>query len=79
MSAQAGTSLIAIKSARHGVIDMTSQEAQAFLRAAIECRRWMQARDEILAALKGDPVAISNNFKEVERMRVREREENDNG
>ena len=59
---------------------MTDQSKQAtaadYLAAAIECRRWMKTRDEILAALKGDPVAIANNFKEVERMRVREREEN---
>ena len=36
-----------------------------------------KAEREILAALAGDPVAISNTWKEVERMRVREREEND--
>ena len=57
---------------------MTEKEFEALMRTAIECRRWKAARDEILAALAGDGVAISNNFKEVERMRMREYEEKDN-
>ena len=54
---------------------MTDEQAQAFLRAAIECRRWIQARDEILAALAGDAVAIARNQSEVARIRERERED----
>jgi hypothetical protein len=34
--------------------------------------RWQRARDQILAALRGDPVAIAENYKEVERLRQRE-------
>ena len=34
--------------------------------------RWQHARDQILAALKGDPVAVAENYKEVQRIRHRE-------
>ena len=37
-------------------------------------KKWEAALNEILAALAGDPIAISNNWKEVERIRQRERE-----
>ena len=37
--------------------------------------RWMHARDQILAALNGDKHAIAENHKEVERLRVREQEQ----
>ena len=40
-----------------------------------EYQRWRRAHDEIIAALRGDPVAVAQNHKEVERMRQRECEE----
>ena len=52
-----------------------NERINGIINAAIECRRWKATRDEILTALKGDTIAISNNFKQVERMRQREREE----
>ena len=44
---------------------------QAFV---AEYERWRRARDEIMRALTGDPVAVSENWKELERMRQREQE-----
>ena len=41
---------------------------------AIIGRHSPKAEREILTALAGDPIAISNNWKEVERIRQRERE-----
>jgi len=41
----------------------------------VEAERWNRAYAEIMAALRGDPVAIAENRKEVERIRQREREE----
>ena len=40
-----------------------------------EHEHWKQAGDEIIAAAHGDPVAAAESFKEVERLR--RKEEND--
>lgn len=40
-----------------------------------ETQAWNRTYAEIMAALRGNRVAISNNWKEVERLRKREQEE----
>jgi hypothetical protein len=47
---------------------MTDQEFRLYLDV------WARTRDEILAGLAGDPVAIANNRREVNRLRHVEEE-----
>lgn len=47
-------------------------------RARLEYEAWKKTRNQILAALRGNPQATAENFKEVERLQQREKQGDDN-
>jgi hypothetical protein len=55
--------------------EIERQQALANLEIYRRTEAYRRTLAEILAALRGDPVAIAENYKEVERLRQREREE----